>query len=97
MGMTVKLLGFQEIYVKVGQVNIRNEKSITLDDDGNEIISSLDKMDVIVHVYSNVDKTNKLPNREHHLSYNADADDKNPINQAYAMIKTLYEIVSDPV
>ncbi len=54
-------------------------------------------MAVVAHLYSDKNKTNKIDIKEHHVSYDPQAEDKQPVNQAYAQIKSLYDVVEDNV
>ena len=100
MGILINDKGLSGVYAKVAQVNVQNKKEtkVTVDENGNETteILTTNPMSVVVYVYSDSTKANKLFTKEHHVSYDPEAENKNPVNQAYEQIKPLYDIVEDP-
>ena len=101
MGFNTNVMGLDGLYAKVGRVNIQNKMEVETveNEDGSVTTTELGTcpMAVIIHLYSDKNKTNKIDIREHHVSYNPEAEDKQPINQAYTQIKSLYEVVEDNV
>jgi len=101
MGMKINIDGLTNVYAKVIQVNVKNMVKMKLvpDDNGQEIpVATEDNpMDVVLEVFTDIDKTHSIKRKEYPLAYSSKADDKNPVNQAYAQVKPELIIVEDNV
>ena len=101
MGMKINIDGLTNVYAKIVQTNVKNMVKMKLvsDENGQQtpIPTDDNPMDVVMEVYTDVDKTHPIKRKEYPLAYSPLDADKNPINQAYAQVKPELDIVEDNV
>ena len=95
MGFKANVDGLKDVYCKVYQVNVRNEKQKETQEDGTVIDLDTNPLAVIVSVHTDENKINLIKKKEHHVAY--DINGSNPIEQAYNQIKKEYDIVEDNI
>ena len=98
MGIKINHNGLTNLYAKVKQVNIKNSHMVETDEEGNTTVLDTRPMDVVVAVYDNEEKGNMVDKFAfNNMSCDPTADDKDPVNQAYGLIKDKLDIVEDLV
>ena len=101
MGLKINHKGIPALYAKVKQVNIRNSHMTSSEilEDGTVVVTELATrpMDIVMAVYDNAEKGNEIDKFSHKKSYDPAAADKDPVNQAYALIKPELDVVEDLV